>query len=296
MKNHSSTFNFKDKILFLSILVILSFLANSIHNEINIKNHLEFPNNIDTLIIGDSHVRRLDTNIINNSINIGEAAENYINHYHKFKIYIDRDKIPKRIIIPYDLHSFSSYRLIYTNKELFYSNEIDLIDIIMINYRILHKYNSNRSIRYLKEDVIFNYVGNLYEKGSNNSEKKEINISNHAKKRVENVINNSLSIEPINIKYLNRIIKLANDNNIEIYLLKPPLNKDFINEAEKYMNIEEYYREVGSLIKSNKKLKLLDFQNEFINDDSMFINSDHLNNQGANIISMKIQQIIENEQ
>ena len=66
---------------------------------------------IKVLAMGDSHVATgFDPRVFKNAFNFSLYGENYIYNYYKLKYILQRNPQIRVIILPIDLHSFSSWR------------------------------------------------------------------------------------------------------------------------------------------------------------------------------------------
>lgn len=89
----------------------------------------------------------------------------------------------------------------------------------------------------------------------------------------------SINSNTINIKYLNKIIKLCNSNNIKVlFIYMPMYNKNYFYDLDYYY--ETYYENFS-------KIKLLDYSDLEL-PDSLRKDEHHLNKKGSDFFSIKL--------
>lgn len=228
--------------------------------------------NIQTLIIGSSHGDyAVNPLFLKNTFNMSMSSQDLYYSYYLYKK--NNTKKIKNIILFYSVFS-QGFNLIKTSEKqrcLLYSLIFDIpfqskIDILEIEKNKYIQYLNN-----LKKNLIIdnNYLG--YEQHHffiklNNS------IKNRAKKHYkENIRNNSQLI------YIEKICKLAKNNNQNIFIVIPPAQEKYRSYIPKS---DILFKKI--LETTNKfKIKIFNFYEDkrFLSND--FWDSDHLNNRGA---------------
>ena len=82
-----------------------------------------------------------------------------------------------------------------------------------------------------------------------------------------------------------KIVNLCNEKNIQLYLINAPVSNEYFSKIpEKFIN---HYCSIVKKLKSNKNVKILNYH-DYQLPKNYFRNADHLNSNGAKIISEKI--------
>ena len=92
------------------------------------------------------------------------------------------------------------------------------------------------------------------------------------------------------IEYLCKIIDLANQKNMKVYLYASPLHKQYSKKIPKRTQIL-YENVLDSILVHNPNVKYMNYK-DYSLDNKSFGDGDHLNQKGASIISEEINQII----
>lgn len=91
---------------------------------------------------------------------------------------------------------------------------------------------------------------------------------------------------PENLEFLNRIVQLCKQHNIELVLFDPPKTECYISSCS-ITNIELAKHAIDSFAKANS-VTYLDFYTDTTFNDDMFVDYDHLNVVGVKILSDKL--------
>ena len=288
--------------IFLIIIIILIFILNFSYTNLVIKNKLQYRTNIDYesqfkynkdinyIIIGDSHAHQsINPKYLEESYNLGFSANSYIPNFYKLNnlIYNNHVKV-KYLIIEIDPTSFSN-GLNNTNairEDLWYYSKImDLnqLSILLkekkIKLWILTKFpfiGNGKDFFFQKKSET--YKGFLkYDKQFDDMNKTYIsNI------RVNQLFPPNSKMDELSIEYYKNILKLAQDNNISVILIKYPHTLEFNQQILSHnISLDEYYNQINKITKENiKEFYLLDYYNYSL-DSTLFADSDHLNYKGA---------------
>jgi len=270
-------------LLGLKIIFIVNFSINYLiieNCEIKIKR-----SNI--LIIGDSHVRRsINPNLLNNSQNISQNAEPYIITYWKLKSVVKKVD-PDTVLIGFAPHNISYFNdLKFSDKiwsqEMF--ERIYLIQDLKSLNNITIDYDSYYTFLF-KRYCLFPRINHIHFLGGyTNSQKSDVSNVNNTIKRHFFFNNISSNISQLSINYLDSIIDLCISNNIVPILINTPVHKSYEEKVPKKIQIkfnlekERYTKNNITIIEGNSK--------EYT--DSLFLNSDHLNNYGSEIFTKKL--------
>ncbi len=307
-KNNWSKF-FSIIIISLLIIIIINsiYVSKILINKIDYKKEeLLFKNkNFNILILGDSHpAYGLNPEYLSNSINLAVPSESYILNYFKLKKILNGTNNISVVILPIDIHSFTSYRKNQVSDIYYWKNYISNDELInLTDYNIIrieiNKYlpiigNGEDIITYLFFQGNINIKNNgwLYENKSltNLNYKDKIKT---AKSRIKLQIPNKDNLfNKTQLLYFKKIIDITNNNNITLIFIKFPVSKYYLDSLnESNISINKFYSDLNLTINNYNNVKIVNFQNIFIMNDSYFFNNDHLNYKGANYISKMINNI-----
>jgi hypothetical protein len=263
--------------LFINVIVYFLFIYK-IHKEYNDLNKIG-----KVYLMADSHGESLnnypdDFGIINFSY----KSDSYIDIERKLNFLIKETKV-KKIIISIDSHCFSNYREMTNNddKSIYFESIFSDSTSIYENFKkkyiryYLPVFNPN-SPTIIKVDV-FRFLNN----GDGETEDSEDwNILTESEKTKQSISRLKVQFESKMhstklLDYFDKIISIASKNNIEIIALKFPVTKNYYNNLRKFDSLK-----VDSLLK-DKKIKILDFQKVYFQNDTFFKDADHLNDLGG---------------
>lgn len=248
---------------------------------------------ITTLILGNSQIEcSVNDSIFLNSINLASSADSYFYSYLKLRKFIDSNKHVSRVILGFDIrylwksnerwyngdalsHKFSIYADLF-----FFDDIINFIKIKpsgLIKGFLLIPFNNYRILTPFRECVNFKNQGI----GSFLQSKKLL-TNNHLKNLNRKVETDISSIEKY---YLEKVVKICEENDIEIILLTPPIHSKIIS-IEENLNYKNAIVSKDFVKKYFPKTKYFDYNSFFI-ENSGFRDPTHLNVFGANKFSKK---------
>ena len=284
----------KKILILLSIIItLLFFLELNVFpyntNVMTAKNNLISQDNIEILILGNSHTFFGLTPALlkKKSINIANKSRKLETDYLILEKNINKLSSVNYVVLPISHYTFftsnisvSEKRLYYnyfgidTYKQDFFSNSLVLNE--SFRELILNSLFNNLKISKLgwrandisysyNESIINDRIGNVNEKVSRKEEIKK------------------------NKKYLTQIVNLCDINNIKLILLLPPYHPDFY----KYTNNKYDHKNKQILSQIDLKNSLIiDSKDLHMIDNDYFENVDHLNLNGAKVFTKKIDSII----
>ena len=304
-------------IIFIIIFMVIFWTINQLYintimNEKSLtKAQNQFSNlNKDNLIsvaFGDSHVAcGINPHFINNSFNYGSSAESYEQTYYKVKYMINNFPNVEYYILPIDYSSFLYYtrdkysNIWYWSKFMSY-NELNLATnkslislIILNNFPLIGTGNeiasfisSSIGIEYNEKTIID--LG--WQSQQIHSSFNSFDLSHRtrvARERVRNqFINYFITKEGLIDSFYN-IIDLLEKNNKTIILIKYPITREYY-QAIKDANItSEFYSEFYNLTLKHSKIHIFDYQENYLDNQELFADSDHIDYLGAEVLSKKI--------
>lgn len=258
---------------------------------------------IEVVAIGDSHPMNdlnMDTDAF---LNMGMGSETILQSYYKYKYYLEKGMRPKLVLLQADDYIFSSYRGDNLNMDKYarFINNEDLKEIrrfIMLPdiksdninsflYQLRPEYAAklhSTFIKYVKQGFRIessSYVtsnGSVLHKGKW-SDKNQQERDTRALERVQKHMPSS---DKMQISYLStyyeKFITLAKEKGAKIILVKYPLTPEYRLAiiSQKIIKVEKYI----NWLKDKHNLTILSYKN-WSDDNSLFVNMDHLNMEGA---------------
>lgn len=287
---------FITKILFFSLpIILLNFLFIEITDHYYHDDYQVVDYNFESYVLADSRGLCLDDGILNKQgiYNFSAGSDSYQDIYRKLMLLI-RNAKPRKIFLTVDDHTLSPYRdrsnnsdrssqfMIFHDfnstyefvKTRYLSQYFPIFesksrDIIKIQFASILSFPSIR----LKDD--FEYTPwskmNRHEKDqiSYHRVNSQFEQNNYSKKQK---------------KYLNLILNVCHFHDIEIVGIKFPLTNSYLK------NLGSRSYSADEILKS-KGVKVLDFRNDLVQRDDLFLNSDHLTAEGgkelARLITIK---------
>jgi hypothetical protein len=285
---------FLKSILFLISSCVLIFLCLFFLKMV-LKNNLIIESDAikyKTLILGDSQIQNgLDDLEIENSLNVAKGGDPIFYNYIKLKALYDLGVRPDRLILGWTPQNFTSngfYDIPKTKDKL--SRYFFLLDLK--DYKDIIKYNPEGFFKgiinflfnsFTKKMLLFKTniknadIGGFWTLPSNISdfylEKDILNTENIERDEI-------LSANDMSLKYLDKIINFCNTNNIKIVLISMP-NYKSLNLKNK--SIKKVFD--NHIITLKDKVVYWDYSDYIGIEKKHFYNEDHLNENGAIIIS-----------
>lgn len=264
---------------FILLNAIIYFLfINDTHKDYN-----DFNKNGTVFLMADSHGEALkkypdDMGIMN----LSYESDSYFDIERKLNFLIKEANI-KKIIISVDSHCFSNYRENINNvdKSIYFESVVSENASPYENFK-------NKYIRYYfpvfnsnSPTIIKIGAFKMLTNKKNDSENlKSWNSLTESEKSKQSI--SRLKVQFESKKYsqklldcFDRIISIANKNNIEIIAIKFPISKNYYNLLAEFDSFD-----VNNLL-NDKKIKIIDFQKVYFNNDIFFNDADHLNDMGG---------------
>jgi hypothetical protein len=265
---------------------------------------------IEVLALGDSHVATgFDPRVFHQAFNFSLYGENYIYNYYKLKYILRRNPQIKAIILPVDIHSFSSWRADRFLHDFYW---VKYVDYLQVGYykgellRFIGKYIKGKMFPYLGEYKIAFGLPRIDEKERQvtlpeiirgfvvKTETFRKNRKKRTGQRVRLHYHNHHYVDEVVARYFEKILELCARYRKNLVLVKFPVTEIYFRYASNRVPVENLYDRVKQLIKPYPKVRVLDYQNLFFDNDAPYFDDpDHLNRHGARILSQKIRQDLE---
>lgn len=282
----------KNVFLFLSTLafcLMMNFLINLLIIRVS-------PNPLGgtkTLIIGDSHTEKsLDPTMFDSTMNISQPGETIINSYWKLKHLLPISEV-KTVVLAVSHHNLSK------NEDLKYLKEGWSLEFSRRLYSIKN-FTSSSHVDYNKENYakVFlrrmflfprinhdSYIGNYDNDKTYSSDDYERAIHRHYYYSKQH----KFSGESKNTEmYLEKIIELCDDLEIRLIMVACPVHEEY------YKRIPRIIHRSYDLFKKDHSLDEIYDYSQYPLDEKCYLNSDHLNEKGANVFSEVIKKTINN--
>ncbi len=300
----------KKSLLFIfpvfSILIIFEIILEKLPNNYSYKkNYLDkHSKNLKVLFLGNSHVYYgVNPHFIEQrSFNAAYVSQSVNCDYAIFKKYEDQLDSLKFLFLPLDYVSL--YNTIEHGPESFrVKNYFNYYGIILEGYfpnsleifygtvygnikRVWRVYHRKKLDIY--SDVACNDLGWGYWTTTNK------NFMSSAKKSAEIQKQNNKNFLQRNIDLYNEIIKEANKSKIKVILLTPPAHYYYSQQFSK-KEIDRIIQTGNSLSSKYSDVYYYNFLNDssFNNDD--FFDANHLNDRGAQKLSLRLNKILRNQ-
>ncbi|TXB61412.1 hypothetical protein [Phaeodactylibacter luteus] len=275
------------KVIVFSLFPLLYFGGNMIINYFIYNNQSVKLNNTSILIVGDSHPQKsINPKYFKDAQNISQTAEPYVLTYWKLKK-IFNSYIPDTLIIGFAPHNISQFNdLKFSNDR--WSSEMfrrsypieefnDISSSIDIDNNGFRKILWKQTGFYPRKNHI-NYIGNYSNSSKSNISDWETAIKRHY---YQNDI--QLGVSQLAVNYLDSIVNLANSKKIELIMASPPVHEHYLGNIpisimQEYVNLTKKY---------NASNVVFDKTRDYY-PDSLYLNSDHLNEMGAKRFSVEL--------
>lgn len=272
--------------------------------------------NLQTIIAGDSHTHcAIDPKCLSNARNFSFHSEPSLATYYKVKLLLDNNPEVKNLVLSVGIHKFARTssakdELIGNNQEvLFYDRYNRIIDFSQLKSRRDTKYwvgllesygfpsKNNCKIaikvllnRFRSADLPF--WGGFSKRPQHHLSDKVVALAlkRHYGEMLDRQVTDS---SDANFKYLKKTSELASSKGIRVYLFASPVSSYYFNGIPlRFKNA--FYSQIKSLEASIPHVTLIDYTQKNL-PDSCFIDAEHLNYHGAEIISKQLNKAIESK-
>jgi len=244
------------------------------------------------IIMGDSHLQKgLNPEFFEDAQSLALTAEPYVATFWKLKKVLKIYK-PDTLLLGFSHHSISEF------NDYKFSDEIWSSEMFRRYYPIqeFHKIENEIEVNtehyrqvYLKNMVFYPQLNHMeYKGGFMNKIKSDVSDWDKAIQRHFFFNERPMGVSKFSINYLDSIVTLCNEHNIELVLIGSPVVKEYRKQVPEkfnrtYLELIEKYR--------NEKILVLDKTTEEYS-DPLFYNSDHLNGYGAEKFTKEIIEFI----
>ena len=282
----------KEVFFFLSIPLVY-FSVMGLVNYQNAKNQKPILKNSRVIFMGDSHMQAaLNPEDWKGSINMAQSAEPYVLTYWKLKEFIKYNKIDT-VFLSLSYHNLSGFNdLKFSHprwsaemfKRSYLMPELKTFNEIPIDYSTFYRVLWKQYCVFPKKKHI-NYLGNFTPHKKTDFSRVPLALTRHFKNDKVNY-----NFSEVNIGYLNKIIALADSNNVKLIVICPPLHKVYTDEVP-----QKFIYGFNDLVKKTKAkgVIVLNYGNLSLN-DKYFKDGDHLNLEGSKKLYDEIRKDLKN--
>jgi len=299
---------------FISILLLILicfFLLNSfLFKEVNKADY----SNIETLILGDSHSRFLNEEIIPKSQNLSYSAETYKVAYYKLK-YISELNNLENLVLSFSYNNFSylhesrmlnEYRTIYrlypienlatlikTTNSLKSAIEVLASNVFTFNRDYFFKYFFDFSLDSpLDENIHYKTVGKAKLSNANSKFYNYIldNKTEAIEKKVNRRINHHYNYKEsgnygsnIAVDYFIQIIDLCEEKNINLLLVTLPIHPTYRDKIPDFF--VEKFTKIKKQAITKEHVTYVNLEKYFDGKDELMLDQDHQSEYGGALIS-----------
>jgi hypothetical protein len=282
------------RILSFMAIVLIIMAGNYFFN----KTYLNIPpklNDTEVLIIGDSRLMTgINPDLIPNCKNTAQNSESYLISYYKLKYLLAHQHGIKRVILSFSYPSFSAY------LDGIFKGDVATLDVLNRIYPImgLRDFNGVEVDEQKYYQVLFKnmlvYPHTNHHKYLGGFVKlkpglERANLDGTIMRHYFDKDTNNIGISKVARAYLDSMIVLTQQKNVELVLVNVPLHKDYLKRIPK--NFIDYYDQVKKELEL-KNVRILDYGGMVI-DDKYFKDYNHLDEEGANYITEIIKQALD---
>lgn len=267
------------------VLIVLLFSLNYINNKAIADYKTDA--GVQSLFMGDSHTEcAINTALLPDAANLSQSSESLLFTYFKLKNILQNNPAIKKVYLGFSYHNISSYADEFTYGQYAYD--------VASRYFFILPLEQKKEIIQHNPKLLPKFLGKLLINGFNTliEEKENYSFLGSYKNEYKNIVASKKSMDyrisqqfyehgkqrgfsAVNIMYLNKVILLCKEKNIELVLLKTPLHDYYKSKVPL-----EFIKKYDSLNNLNK-LKLIDFSNLILNDSCYLPNGDHVSQRGA---------------
>ena len=243
------------------------------------------------LFMGDSHMERaIDPRLLTHAYNLASSGENYIQNYYNLKNALKTCK-PDTIVINRDVQSFSSFSIDNFEEDYFWTRHINYLKLAVDrqNIDLISKWLTGNFCAYFGNYANFYYLfaernspPSVLHKGFAPDNSIFDSKNDDTKARVAYHIKDKELETPILIAHFEAIMALCAQENIKVKVIQMPLSiaylshiPAFANKATLDQDIETICQKYTNIIEVSDYTHIFDLHQEY------FMDSDHLNEKGA---------------
>ena len=260
---------------------------------------------VKVLALGDSHMATgFDPRLVPRSFNFALFGENYIYNYYRLKYILARHPRIRTILLPADLHSFSSWRAERSPRDFYWVKYVDYLELGRLSGEplgCLGRYVRGRLFPYLggfaailglagQEGAVARtelpeIVRGFVVRTGAFDQRREGQAAGRARLHFED----QRAFDQLVGLYFRKMLDLCASRGKTLVLVKFPLSEPYFRHAGRRISIARFDQRLDEMIAPYVNVKLLDFRQIFFDRDrELFADPDHLNAAGAQILTLAI--------
>lgn len=238
-----------------------------------------------TVIVGDSHpLFALNPKLLHSAANISQTSEPYYATFWKLKEILKENQLDT-VIMGFSYHNLSAvndqkFNDPFWAHKMFWRiypiEEFDQLEGIEVD-RLTFYHTKFENMCFYPNFSHTNYIGTYANADKNDVSDYENIIARHYFYNDENA-----GISDLSIQYLDSVRALCERRNIELLLICTPLHKEYT--ARIPVNFVSAFEDVKQQM-TRKGVPVFDY-GQMAFEQSYFLNSDHLNAQGADVFTV----------
>ena len=255
------------------------------------------------IAMGDSHPSMaFSPTQLPGTFNFATPGENYLQTYYKLKAVCqdDRNQV-STVLLPIDLHSFSSFKVDRVGNAYYWKRYLDFAEIGRHRderMKFLGKDLASHFSYFSGADDLLAYflsstrtemvLGQVFGQGDFSQSKTPAEA---AKARASGHLNQDNPLDPDALYYFQKSIAVCEENDVDVVLIKYPVTEIYASYAWGYMDSPEtFYDTVLDVAHRAGQVEVLDYQELYFDRPELFNDPDHLNVTGAALVSARIGQ------
>jgi hypothetical protein len=264
---------------------------------------------VETLAMGDSHMASgFDPRFFSGSFNLALHGETYVYNYYKLKRILEDNPRIRVVLLPLDFHSFSAWRADRALRDYYWVRYVNYLELGWLSrepFEYLGKYIRGRFFPYLGESSALlgrsgldeadrrgprpqMVQGYVIKTGTYDKHREE-----QAVRRVRLHLAHNQVFDDLLARYFRKILALCAARGKALVLIKFPVSEPYYRLASRRAAKAEVYRRADDMIKPYPNVRVLDFQKSFFGRDRvLFDDPDHLNEAGAEILTLEIKRLL----
>lgn len=276
-------------LFFLLVIGVLGTVVGYLSYRLNSESIYIGNAGVEYLIVGDSHTQySVNDSILSNTLNISNNADSYLYSYVKIKKMLGQNPQLKGVLLGYSepnmeegmedwnfrdinlRNKVSQYYSMLAGEEIYFLAERNpfsflngVVQFPKMKWRVVKNLNSSSRITDIGVGG-FDYLNKSFEEWS------MTRLETEDQERTNSIYSTS------QIRYLNKIMELCKQNNVELILLSTPFHSTY--PTSKVHLAENYYQ------REMKSFRWLDYSKLSL-PDSCFADYEHLNSKGSTVFS-----------
>ncbi len=305
-------------LIFLIPLFLINLLIGVYYDQVMkrysservVNRQFEAAGNIEVLICGDSHSQ---TAVIPAlfpvaAFNFSSSGESYLQTYCKIRAILDEDSGIRTIILPFDLHSFSSFRTERIIDSLYwrrYIHPLDLAERVGVWFATTNLfeawlfpsfYNRTFDLSLFTLDILLGkrrskqtrlQLGYLSCSSSYMIHTKSQRLSDALRRSNEHFRDNNL-VDPILVACFIDILNIAETENVNVVLVSYPVTREYRYCVQQNFGGIHIDSLATSLLNEEYCIHYFDYTGILNDHPSCFMDIDHLNIKGAQLLSSRL--------